>query len=222
MAAKERRAASPAGQNSLLVLDPFIAPTAQNYPAKLDNRSQFQKCFRLKRRVQRVSFKAAERLMKPLTTSLATVLLLASVGISHAFVRIAGDRGGRIGDYQDKYQSLRGSGETVVIDGLCASACTIVLGATSQDRICVTTKATLGFHAAWDYGPNGHAVADPEATQLLYSLYPPQVQRWISYHGGLTRHMIFLRGKPLEAMYRACSLKAERQSMNRDKRQPDR
>ena len=35
----------------------------------------------------------------------------------------------RIGTYVDKYQGLRTSGETVIIDGLCASACTIVLGA---------------------------------------------------------------------------------------------
>ena len=67
--------------------------------------------------------------MKLVTGVLAAVLLVAGVGASHAVVRIADDRGGRIGDYVNKYQGLRSSGETVVIDGLCASACTIVLGA---------------------------------------------------------------------------------------------
>ena len=65
--------------------------------------------------------------MKLVTGLLAAVLLLAGVGSSHAVVRIADDRGGRIGTYVDRYQGLRTSGETVIIDGLCASACTIVL-----------------------------------------------------------------------------------------------
>ena len=67
--------------------------------------------------------------MKFVTGLLAAVLLLAGVGASHAVVRIADDRGGTIGAYMDKYQGLRSSGETVVIDGLCASACTIILSA---------------------------------------------------------------------------------------------
>ena len=110
--------------------------------------------------------------MKLVTGLLAVVLLLAGVGASHAVVRIADDRGGRIGTYVDKYQDLRTSGEQVIIDGLCASACTIVLGAVPHDRICVTSHANLGFHAAWDFGANGRAVTNPEATQMLYSMYP--------------------------------------------------
>jgi len=35
-------------------------------------------------------------------------------------------------------------------------------------RICVTSHANLGFHAAWDFGANGRAVTNPEATQMLY------------------------------------------------------
>ena len=137
--------------------------------------------------------------MKFVTGLLAAVLLLAGVGASHAVVRIADDRGGRIGTYVDKYQGLRTSGETVIIDGLCASACTIVLGAVPHDKICVTSHANLGFHAAWDFGANGRAVTNPEATQMLYSMYPSQVRRWIAQRGGLTPQMIFLRGKQLLA-----------------------
>jgi hypothetical protein len=101
--------------------------------------------------------------MKLVTGLLAAVLLLAGVGASHAVVRIAEDRGGRIGTYVDKYQGLRSSGETVIIDGLCASACTIVLGAVPHDRICVTSHANLGFHAAWDFGADGRAVTNPRS-----------------------------------------------------------
>ncbi len=162
--------------------------------------------------------------MKVLTGLLAVVLLLAGVGASHAVVRIADDRGGRIGTYVDKYQDLRQSGETVIIDGLCASACTIVLGAIPRDRICVTSHATLGFHAAWDFGNNGQAVTNPEATQMLYAMYPTKVRRWISQRGGLTPHMIFLKGRQLQAMYKPCYLDAQAASSRPSHRalaQPD-
>src|SRR5437899_4660907 len=142
--------------------------------------------------------------MKFVTGLLAAVLLLAGVGAGHAVVRIADDRGGRIGTYVDRYQGLRSSGEMVIIDGLCASACTIVLGAIAHDKICVTSHATLGFHAAWDFGANGRAVTNPEATQMLYSMYPSPVRRWIAQRGGLTPRMIFLRGNQLTSLYTPC------------------
>ena len=147
--------------------------------------------------------------MKLLTGLLAAVLLLASVGASQAVVRIADDRGGRIGTYVDRYQGLRTSGEAVIIDGLCASACTIILGAIPHDKICVTSHAALGFHAAWDFGADGRAITNPEATQMLYSMYPSPEKRWIAARGGLTPHMIFLRGKELQSMYKPCYLDAQ-------------
>lgn len=146
--------------------------------------------------------------MKFVTGLLAAVLLFSGVSASHAVIRIADDRGGRIGTYVDKYQALRSSGETVIIDGLCASACTIVLGAVSHDRICVTPNATLGFHAAWDMGNNGRAVTNREATRMLYSMYPTTIRRWISQRGGLRPQMIFLRGHQLATMYKPCYMDA--------------
>ena len=66
--------------------------------------------------------------MKCLTAVLAAMLLLARAEASHALIQITNDRGGQIGRYVDRYEKLRASGQAVVIDGLCASACTIVLG----------------------------------------------------------------------------------------------
>jgi hypothetical protein len=147
--------------------------------------------------------------MKFMTGLFAIVLLLAGMGASHAVVRIADDRGGRIGTYVDKYQDLRTAGEYVIIDGLCASACTIVLGAIPHDKICVTSHATLGFHAAWDFGANGRAITNPEATQMLYSMYPSPIRHWISQRGGLTPRMIFLHGRALQALYKPCYIDAQ-------------
>ena len=150
--------------------------------------------------------------MRIVTGFLAAGLLLAGIVSSQAMVRITDDRGGRIGTYVEKYRDLRSSGEQVVIDGLCASACTIVLGALPPERICVTSKANLGFHAAWDFGPNGRSITNPEATQLLYSLYPGNIRRWISQRGGLQPRMIFLRGRALTSMYKPCFLDAQAQA----------
>ena len=147
--------------------------------------------------------------MKFVTGLFAAVLLLAGAGSSHAVVRIGDDRGGRIGSYVDKYQGLRSSGQQVIIDGLCASACTIVLGSIPHDRICVTSQAALGFHAAFDFGAHGRAITNREATKMLYAMYPSQVQRWIDQRGGLTSRTIYLRGKELTSIYRPCYLDAQ-------------
>ena len=144
--------------------------------------------------------------MKYLTALQTSVVLLAGIGTSDAAVRIGEDVGGRIGTYVDKYQGVRSSGEMVIIDGFCASACTIVLGTVPHEKICVTSRARLGFHAAWDSGSYGRKITNPEATQTLYSMYPVEVRRWIDQRGGLTPHMIFLSGRELAAMYRPCYL----------------
>ena len=97
----------------------------------------------------------------------------------------------------------------MIIDGLCASACTTVLGSIPSDRICVTSRAALGFHAAWDFGADGREITNREATHILYTMYPSQVRRWINQRGGLTSRMIYLRGKELMSMYHPCYVDAQ-------------
>jgi hypothetical protein len=142
--------------------------------------------------------------MKLLSGMLAAVLSLAGVGASHGAVRIANDRGGLIERYLDSYEELGTSGQTVMIDGLCASACTIVLAAIPRDKICVTSRANLAFHAAWEFGAHRRPITNLEATRMLFAMYPVQVRRWIARHGGLTPRTIVLRGEQLQAMYRSC------------------
>jgi hypothetical protein len=143
---------------------------------------------------------------KHLTALLASALLLAWVEASHAAIRIAEDRGGRINAYVDKYQGVRSSGEMVIIDGLCVSACTIILGTVAHDKICVTSRARLGFHAAWDFGSNRRRTTNADATRSLYLMYPFEVRHWIDQRGGLTPRMIYLSGRELATMYRPCHL----------------
>ena len=121
-----------------------------------------------------------------------------------AMMVITDDIGGRIGKYVEAYQNARQTGEMVVIDGVCLSACTLVLGIVPTDRICITRRATLGFHAAWLPGPNGRPVHSAAGTQALWDYYPSQVRRWIESRGGLSSKMLYLRGTELQAMYPQC------------------
>jgi hypothetical protein len=147
--------------------------------------------------------------MKCLAGLPAAFFVLAGIGASDAAIRIAQDPGGRIETYVGKYQGLRSSGERVIIDGSCVSACTIVLGTVPHDRICVTSRARLGFHAAWDPDVRGRKITNLQATQTLYLMYPIEVRRWIDQRGGLTPRMIFLSGRELATMFRPCYLDSQ-------------
>jgi hypothetical protein len=135
---------------------------------------------------------------------LAAVLLIGSVATASAAVTISDDPGGQIGYYLTKYKALRASGERVVIDGMCASACTMLLGEIPRSRICVTPRAVLEFHTAWDPTPSGGEVINPAGNQILWSTYPSDIRKWITQHGGLRPQIIYLRGAELAAMYPAC------------------
>jgi hypothetical protein len=111
------------------------------------------------------------------------------------------DSGGRIGTYLTKYEAPRKSGQRVVIDGTCASACTLVLGVIPHNRICVTPRAVLAFHAAWDLSLTG-AQTNAPGTKYLWSRYQDGVRRWISRHGGLRSKTIYLGERELAAMFR--------------------
>ena len=132
-------------------------------------------------------------------------LVALSTSSASATVRITDDVGGRIGTYVEAYSAVRSSGERVMIDGACLSACTLVLGIVPRERICVTQRAMLGFHAAWMPGPAGRPVASAVGTQALWDLYPQHVRKWINARGGLSSKMMFLRGSELTAMYPQCS-----------------
>ena len=130
--------------------------------------------------------------------------LVSGVCAASAEFRIERDNGGQIGSYLQKFQQVRDSGQGVVIDGPCFSACTLALAVIPRSRICVTTNAVLGFHAAWTTDTYGHTVASPAGTRLLMESYPAQIKSWIARQGGLNGNTIHLRGRELAAIYRRC------------------
>ncbi len=133
----------------------------------------------------------------------AAMLLTMNVSSASATVRISDDRGGQIGDYLAKYHALRENGEQVMIDGTCASACTMLLGVIPRNRICVTPRAVLAFHSAWTPTSEGEQISSA-GNYYLWSNYPPTVRKWIIQHGGLHARIIYLSGAELAAMYPAC------------------
>jgi hypothetical protein len=124
---------------------------------------------------------------------------------SQADIRIVASPGGRIGDYLHLFALVRESGERVVIDGPCLSACTLVLSVVPSRRICVTRKAVLGFHAAWTPDRRGRPITAAEATRIMYETYPRPVRNWIRKKGGLSRKALLLKGRELAAMYPRCA-----------------
>jgi hypothetical protein len=73
-----------------------------------------------------------------------------------------------------------------------------------NNRICVTRRAILGFHAARSIDARGHLYAEPEASELVLEAYPSPVRGWILRRGGLTSRLLLLRGRELTAIYRSC------------------
>jgi hypothetical protein len=141
------------------------------------------------------------RLRSALCGVVLAVLMAADAG---AAVRISNDKGGQIGPYLDAYVNLRKTGQNVIIDGPCLSACTIVLGVLPRERICVTRRAQLGFHAAWNPGRDGRPVLSQAGTKALWDIYPSEIRAWLKKRGGLKPKMVYLSGSELAAMYRSC------------------
>ena len=138
------------------------------------------------------------------TLLLAVALWVFATMLARAEVRILASPGGQVGPFIDLFEKVRNSGERVVIDGPCLSACTLVVSMVPSERICVTRRAVLGFHAARSMDRRGRLYAEPEASKLVLEAYPDPVRDWIVRRGGLTSRLLLLRGRELSAMYRPC------------------
>jgi hypothetical protein len=131
-------------------------------------------------------------------------LAALTASVAQSAVRIKEDPGGQIGPYLESLVALRESGERVIIDGPCLSACTMIVGVIPPERLCATSRARLGFHAAWHPGENGRQVTSKAATKLLMDIYPERVRHWIKERGGLSPRMMYLTGRELASMVQSC------------------
>jgi hypothetical protein len=138
-----------------------------------------------------------------LAGALASVLVTT---VAFADVRVTNDPGGEISSYVRKFHDMRAAGERLIIDGPCLSACTLFTAFIPPSKVCVTSRAVLGFHAASYYDDASRSLVPTRAgTRLVMHLYPPVIRNWIVRHGGLTPRIIAMRGRDLAALYSACN-----------------
>jgi hypothetical protein len=135
---------------------------------------------------------------------LALALFLAALAPASADVRIRSSGGGEVGKYLALFELVRKSGQRVIIDGPCFSACTLALSIVPHRRICVTRRAVLGFHAAVWADRYGNLYSASAETRVIEGTYPAPVRAWITRHGGLSSKLLLLRGRELAALYPSC------------------
>jgi hypothetical protein len=135
----------------------------------------------------------------------AALLIVAFAPAARAEVHIINDPGGEVSEYVQKFHELSEAGEHLIIDGPCLSACTLFTAFISRDHVCVTRRAMLGFHAASYFDDAKKSlVPTRKGTDLVIKLYPPEIRDWIARHGGLTTHILPMRGHDLTALYNKC------------------
>jgi len=154
------------------------------------------------RRTQRGVIVSWTRIL--LTLVLAVALWAIASMLAHAEIRILASPGGEVGPFVGLFEKVRDSGERVVIDGPCLSACTLVLSVVPENRICVTRRAVLGFHAAHSIDRRGRIHAETAASKIVLAAYPDPIKAWIARRGGLTSRLIVLRWRELKTMYPSC------------------
>jgi hypothetical protein len=128
--------------------------------------------------------------------------LIPAQGLADVLIRSS--PGGEVGAHLKYFERIKNSGERVVIDGPCLSACTLVLSKLPRSRICMTSRAVLGFHAPFMLDENGRTIRTRQVTQAIAATYPAPVRSWLKRHGGLTPQLKYLKGKELAAMYPRC------------------
>ena len=134
----------------------------------------------------------------------AAAALFTAILPARAEIRILASPGGAVGPFLELFERVRQSGERVVIDGPCLSACTLVLSTVPRQRICVTSRAVLGFHAPYLVDQHGRTFHNAKVTQTINAAYPASVRTWIKKNGGLSQKVILLKGRELNALYPHC------------------
>jgi hypothetical protein len=105
----------------------------------------------------------------PAIAATAGLALFFLVGFNPALgeVRIEGSTGGEVSHYLELFAVLRRSGERIVIDGPCYSACTLVLSTIPHNRVCVTRPRS------WVFMRRGWSTTTVENISL-----PKRLARW--------------------------------------------
>jgi hypothetical protein len=127
-----------------------------------------------------------------LAAGLALATLTAAFGIAtkaRAEIIITNDRGGDVAAYSRRVEAARRSGERIIIDGACYSACTWWLTLPAS-QVCVTSRTVFGFHTA----STKLGLPHPQTNDELLKALPPKARYAILSRGGLWLNTITIRG----------------------------
>ena len=95
---------------------------------------------------------------------------------------VTNNPGGDVNAFKAAAREIKRTGQRVVIDGPCHSACA-VLADIARKNVCVTKNAKFGFH-------QGYVVAQAPSGGPLYLMgrfkpsHSRDIARWVSKHGG--------------------------------------
>lgn len=105
-------------------------------------------------------------------------------------------RGGNIGRHDTRFANNAAQGDRIRISGVCRSACTLVFGRVSRDKICVTPSARIGFHRG----------TNPRATDAMWNAYDSGIQGWINARtgGGLPLNFIWMTAPDTYRFFKRC------------------
>jgi hypothetical protein len=131
---------------------------------------------------------------------------------AHAVVVITDDGGGIITEFEQRYAALKAAGERVIIDGTCASACTLFLNITPVADVCITPRARLGFHSAAIRKSPWEVEYSEAGTDMVYKAYPQPIKALLrekGWSGGELEgwkegRLIWLESSDLKPFYRSC------------------
>ena len=141
-----------------------------------------------------------------MTISRAFLVTLAALVASPAMagtVRLSNERGGTITLHVLRYQQLAASGDQVVLERICQSACTMILGIVPRERLCATPGTVFRFHAANYRSRDGIRSQNDSYTQVMANYWPANVKAWVARHKA-TATLEFTNATPGELGVRTC------------------
>lgn len=105
---------------------------------------------------------------------------------------IKDDPGGRLDEYYTSITELKKAGKGIRLDGMCASACTMMVFPEFGLDICTTPNGSLGIHHPFMMSNDnqiGYTIPAVQKAQqvwseVFYKKYPQWLQKFIDDNGG--------------------------------------
>lgn len=111
---------------------------------------------------------------------------------------IRDEPGGVIYHHRLQASALLAKNVPIIVDGPCASACTLLVD-TAHRNVCLTTRAVLLYHKGRRFDENG------EVKKYIELHYRPDVRAWIDEQGGLpTEDLLVMPFSEAKKFYRPC------------------